>query len=1327
MADGKSLTAEKTFTPDTPDGSIEMEFHFDALKVSGLETVVFETLLAGETVVAEHKDLTDEGQKVNITILRTFAWNRDTEDQVGEAKKDVVIYDEVFYKGCRIGAEYTIKGTLMNKKTGEPLKDAAGNEVTAEKTFTAQQHDGSEILEFKFDASLLKGTTTVAYEKLFHQDIEVAVHEDLQDKDQTTYFPEISTTAHDDITLLDHTEAIENASITDVVKYTNLLPGKEYTMKGVLMDKKTGEPVLIDGKQVTSEATFTAEAEEGEVEMTFTFDASKIAGSTVVVFEECFYGETRVAEHQDIEDEGQTIYIIILETELLAEDTEDHVTEADEEVVVYDEVFYKSCKPGAEYTIKGVLMDKATGEPMKDAEGNEITAEKTFTAKAADGSEILEFRFDGSLLKGTTTVAFETMYHQDKEVATHTDLEDEDQTTYLPEIGTLAHDSVTLLDHTEATENAEIVDTVSYTNLLPGKEYTMKGVLMDQKTGEPVLIDGEQVTSEASFTAEAEEGEVEMTFTFDASKIKGTTVVVFEECFYGETRVAKHQDIEDEGQTIYIIELQTELLAEDTKDHVTEADEEVVVYDEVFYKSCKPGAEYTIKGVLMDKATGEPMKDAEGNEITAEKTFTAKTADGSEILEFKFDGSLLKGTTTVAFETMYHQDKEVATHTDIEDEDQTTYLPEIGTTAIADETEDHVVKAQEELTITDTVHYTNLLPGRTYVMKGVLMDKKNGNALLIDGKEVTAETEFTADETEGDVEVVFTFDASALAGTTLVVFEECFLEETRVAKHQDIEDEGQTIYIPEIGTKAHDNQTEIDHSQVAKEITLIDVVSYTNLLPGKEYVMKGILMDKKTGEPVLVDGKEVTSEVPFTPETSEGEVEMTFVFAGEELEANPIVVFETCYYNDVEVADHRNPEDEDQSDYIPEIGTEALAKDTEEHITLADETVEIVDTVSYKGLKPNTKYEMTGVLMDQESGKAILVDGKEVTSSVTFVTGEAEEGEVKVDGEVEVTFSFDGRAFAGTTIVVFETLIQSGKEVAVHADIEDEAQFVHIPEAETELKDKATEDHDAHLDEKVELVDTVKYTNLIPGKEYTVKGTLMVKSTGKALLVDGKEVTAEKTFTAEKADGEVELTFTISTLDLAGETIVAFEKVLYNDIPVAVHEDLEDEDQSVDIPEVGTKAKDQASGSSTMTLSTRAVLVDTVSYKGLTPGKEYTVKGEIMDKATGKSIGVTAEQKFTAEAMDGTVDVLFTINTENFQGKSLVVFEKLYDAKGNLLAEHEDINDTEQTVNVPTKPPTVKTGDGANPMLYGILMLLSLILAAGAAFGLKKRGALKNL
>lgn len=236
---------------------------------------------------------------------------------------------------------------------------------------------------------------------------------------------------------------------------------------------------------------------------------------------------------------------------------------------------------------------------------------------------------------------------------------------------------------------------------------------------------------------------------------------------------------------------------------------------------------------------------------------------------------------------------------------------EIGTKATVEGEKE--VDPLDKVTLTDTVSYTGLVPGKEYKVTGVLMDKKTGEKLLVNGKEITAETTFIAETKNGSVDVTFIFDATGLHGKEIVVFEDLYRENVLLATHTDINDEGQTVKIknPEIGTKATaDGKKEI----TADKITITDVVSYKDLTPGKEYKLTGVLMNKATNDKLLIDGKEITAEATFTPKATTGEVEMTFAFDARELTVETeVVVFETLYRDGIEIAVHADIEDEGQT------------------------------------------------------------------------------------------------------------------------------------------------------------------------------------------------------------------------------------------------------------------------------------------------------------------------------------------------------------------------------------------------------------------------------
>ena len=248
----------------------------------------------------------------------------------------------------------------------------------------------------------------------------------------------------------------------------------------------------------------------------------------------------------------------------------------------------------------------------------------------------------------------------------------------------------------------------------------------------------------------------------------------------------------------------------------------------------------------------------------------------------------------------------------------------------------------------------------------------------------------------------------------------------------------QTIQIhdPEIGTKATvDGEKQ---AEPLKKITLVDEVAYSGLTPGKGYTIKGVLMDKATGEKLLVDDKEVTATTEFTPDEPSGTVNVPFTFDASGLQGKNVVVFETLYHRDIELAVHADIEDADQtvSFGAPELKTTATIGGKKEAAPAKELVLE--DVVAYKGLTPGKEYAVKGVLLDKSTGKKFLVGDKEVAAEATFTPE-------KPDGEVKVTFKFDGSAIKRKTeLVVFETLYLGKAEIAAHADLEDKGQTVTI-------------------------------------------------------------------------------------------------------------------------------------------------------------------------------------------------------------------------------------------------------------------------------------------
>lgn len=404
-------------------------------------------LYKGEFSIRRDKVTVDIGTIENHSeptpVITTQASDAKTQYQIIKPSADTDIIDKVTITDTMAGRDYTITGTLMDKDTGEAVM-VNGNPVTASQTFTSDGTKKVLDMHFNFDSSALGGKTVVVCEKLTYGDYVAATEEDMENKDQTIYFPEIHTTATDSETADHLTLADSRAVITDTVTYTNLLKGETYTLSGVLMDKETGKELLVDGEPVTQEMAFTAGRASGTKKLKFEFDTTGLAGKSFVVYETLTLEDVEVAEHKDINDEGQTIHIPAAQTTAIDDSSKINVSEAKKEISVTDTVAYRNLVPGKEYTVRGTAVDKETGEPLTDADGNELVSTAKFTAASADGSVDVKFTFDGTAMAGHSVVFFENVYYTDKLIAVHADIDDEAQTVHIPLIFTSVKDAVEL-------------------------------------------------------------------------------------------------------------------------------------------------------------------------------------------------------------------------------------------------------------------------------------------------------------------------------------------------------------------------------------------------------------------------------------------------------------------------------------------------------------------------------------------------------------------------------------------------------------------------------------------------------------------------------------------------------------------------------------------------------------------------------------------------------------------------------------------------------------------------------------------------------------------
>lgn len=222
----------------------------------------------------------------------------------------------------------TVKGLKTDRETGKIIEGALfglfrtnETEFTKENAILTAESDKDGIFTFEnvpygdwLVKELQPAENYLPNDEIHHitvsedeQIVEINVVNDM--------IPELKTTATIDGEK--EVEVKDEITIDDVVEYKHLVPGKEYTIKGILMDKSTNEPFKVDGKEITSEVTFVPEEPNGEVTVSFTFDASGITEETeLVVFETLYRDGIEIATHADIEDEGQTVTITVPEPEI---------------------------------------------------------------------------------------------------------------------------------------------------------------------------------------------------------------------------------------------------------------------------------------------------------------------------------------------------------------------------------------------------------------------------------------------------------------------------------------------------------------------------------------------------------------------------------------------------------------------------------------------------------------------------------------------------------------------------------------------------------------------------------------------------------------------------------------------------------------------------------------------------------------------------------------------------------------------------------------------------------------------------------------------------
>ena len=510
----------------------------------------------------------------------------------------------------------------------------------------------------------------------------------------------------------------------------------------------------------------------------------------------------------------------------------------------------------------------------------------------------------------------------------HSDLNDENETFYVPKVQTVLTNTAN--DHYFTTAaGSTLVDTVTYSGLKPGRAYTLTGKLMDKDTGKAATDkSGKEITGTTTFTPSTANGTAKVNFSFDGSNLKGKTLVAYEtlngiSVAYGiassRKDLAIHKDISDADQSVTNMSLST--TAKDQKSGTKQVtlSRTAKIDDTVSYKGAIRGTSYKINGTLMNKSTGEAAVDGDGKPITASGVFTAGSATGTATVTFTFNTNGMAGGAYVAFEEVYETTggKETlwGTHMDLNDEAQTVYVPSISTNLIDENSQTNYTYIRDNVKAHDLVTYEGLIAGKTYKLTGTLVEKSTGKTFVdANGKTATITQTFTPDSDSGSVDMVFDINPSNLKTSALVAFETLSCNGEQVTIENDLDNEQQTLHFPILSTTAKGKVSGKNYVDIGGDMSIIDTIKYEGVQYGMTHTIKTYLVDKSTGKTVKDDnGNDIVKTTEWEPEATQGSIDVEIPVTGKKLAGRTLVVFEEIYLGDAMIACHKDINDANQT------------------------------------------------------------------------------------------------------------------------------------------------------------------------------------------------------------------------------------------------------------------------------------------------------------------------------------------------------------------------------------------------------------------------------
>lgn len=849
-------TASVTFTDVNTSNVKSRKLVFYEYLVEGSVTKTVSLDSAGKPVepancVAKDASVSNKAQTVNVISLETKVLVDSTKTNVAPADEKVDVTDTVTLHNLVAGTKFTLVGKVSD---GENIK------VENEVEFTAKGDDETVSVPLKgLDLTEYAGKSLYVICELKYDGEVIATHnEDGTDPDEKFYVPAVETNAIDATTNTQYS-ILDKTQIIDSVKYSNLPTEYEYELETTFVDSATGEEIkkteiekdpywnmLKDLGYVTDETSSDStgdsvaedtgkivsevgkafkrtqvlkpEKMDDTVNVTFDIDprSFNLEGKTITIRQVIKLNGVAVAKHTDKDAESQQISFPTGSTLAVDNTSHNHTIAPTKNADVVDTIFCKNLATGISVDFYGIAVDKDTNKPV-EFNGKPVVVKQNETISKADQEVQLHYVVDGTKLKGKRLTSFVFAVYNGKIVFKHTDPNSAEQSFSFSSLRTKFLDDKNGTHATMLTEDVHQTDTVTLDGLTKGERFTLKGVVYNKSTRKPMLVNGKQVTNSIDFTAKGNSEEVALKYQYNGLKSdayhkdKNDDLVSFVYLYKDGILIDKEEDFDSFDQTIKLPSCGTSASDGITKLHVGYASKTAIFRDSVDYYNLIVGDWYSTTLTLHLNKDGKdagPLKDANGNLITATVKFQAKTTDGSVKVEVKYDASLLAGETITAFETIRTKGYEVCGHTEITDEGQQIHYPELKTSAKNSKDNSQHVKEGEVAKIVDTVNYSKLDSSVAYKVVTEAWDYNTQQIVVSDGKKVRKVTELHVDSKKpenGSFDVSMSFKTDGLGKHKVVIFEYVYDNKGNlISKEADFDAESQTIYIDKTPNKTGD-------------------------------------------------------------------------------------------------------------------------------------------------------------------------------------------------------------------------------------------------------------------------------------------------------------------------------------------------------------------------------------------------------------------------------------------------------------------------------------------------------------------------------------------